>query len=388
MSRLHAVDALWRARGGRMTALETAALDSTYAWDEQIDVPFERVQALPDRSLASATPREVFSAVTQALDRLDPDAVAVNSYSGWDAQAALLWCRRRRRVAVMMSNSKADDYSRSWWREALKRRIVAQFDAGLVAGSRSRSYYVGLGMDDAALFETCNTVDNSRFAAIPPPRPGLPGLNSGAPFFLVVSRLLRVKNLDALLHAYGAYRDAVPDPWGLVIVGDGHERERLEAVARQAAGDAVTFAGFRQIDDLPAYYHAAHAFVHPSLKDTWGLVVNEAMAAGLPVAVSRQSGCVPDLVRGGLADRTFDARRASEMTAALLGLHRLSPVERAAWRTEAAARIDRYRPERFAEGLWQACAYPTALASPDPLVRLLFAALRWTARAAEPQRDR
>ena len=61
---------------------------------------------------------------------------------------------------------------------------------------------------------------------------------------------------------------------------------------------AVYFYGFRQIEENPVFYALAEAFVLPSLKEEWGLVVNEAMACSLPVIVSRTAGCAEDLLPG------------------------------------------------------------------------------------------
>ena len=69
---------------------------------------------------------------------------------------------------------------------------------------------------------------------------------------------------------------------------------------------SVRLPGFRQYDELPAYYGLAEAFVHASRTEQWGLVVNEAMASGLPVLVSRQCGCAPELVAHGTNGYQFD----------------------------------------------------------------------------------
>jgi glycosyltransferase involved in cell wall biosynthesis len=82
----------------------------------------------------------------------------------------------------------------------------------------------------------------------------------------------------------------------------------LEGIIEGEKIVGVTLAGFRQIEDLPAYYALASAFIHPALQDQWGLVVNEAMACGLPVIVSKQSGCSPELVKDGVNGFVYDAR--------------------------------------------------------------------------------
>jgi glycosyltransferase involved in cell wall biosynthesis len=82
----------------------------------------------------------------------------------------------------------------------------------------------------------------------------------------------------------------------LVIVGDGPERERLEELVSQNKLEAsVRFIGFAEPEDMVGWYVAADIFVLPS-SETWGVVVSEALAAGLPVLVSDQVGCHPDMV--------------------------------------------------------------------------------------------
>ena len=117
-------------------------------------------------------------------------------------------------------------------------------------------------------------------------------------YFLASARFVPKKNLLRLLEAYAGYRRrAGADAWHLVLLGDGELRGDIER--RSALPDlagAVILPGFRQYDELPAYYGLARAFVHASTTEQWGLVVNEAMAAGLPVLVSDRCGCAPDLV--------------------------------------------------------------------------------------------
>ena len=111
-----------------------------------------------------------------------------------------------------------------------------------------------------------------------------------------------------MLEAYALYRARTADDhWRLVITGDGKLRPSLMRRIDELgmAGD-VLLPGFKQYDELPIYYGLASAFVHASTTEQWGLVVNEAMAAGLPVLVSNRCGCAPDLVQDGVNGFTFD----------------------------------------------------------------------------------
>ncbi len=387
LARLAAAHRHLYERGVALTGLETAGRDATYAWrSEQAPAPFHRVQVFPDRTFEALRPAEVHAGVTAALDRLRPDAVAVNSYSFPDARACLAWCRRHRRVAILMSDSKQDDAPRTAWRERIKALLVGQFDAALLAGTPQRAYLLHLGFPEHCVFLGYDVVDNDFFArgaAEARRRPAAwqddLGVPAGRPYFLAVSRFLAVKNLDGLLRAYRQYRRHDAAPWPLVLVGDGPERPRLEQAARDL--DGVVFAGFRQIDALPGFYGHAGAFVHPALKDTWGLVVNEAMAAGLPVLVSERAGCAQDLVLEGENGFLFDPDDTAHL-ARLMQRMTAQETDRAAMGRRSQAVIAAWPLERFAEGLWQAAQAGRARADRrfHPAARALLALLRTAAR--------
>jgi glycosyltransferase involved in cell wall biosynthesis len=361
VARLRAAHDLFAERGVRLVALETAEADETYGWrthTEAEDFAWERVFA--GRSHETIGAREMEAGVRAALDRLDPAAVAITSYSHPDARACLAWCRRHRRTAVLMSSTKVDDAPRVAWREAVKRVIVGQYDAAVVSGSRQEAYLRRLGFPADLIFRPVGVVDNARFAqgadaarAAPARFAHLPGLAEGTPFFLTVNRFVARKNLPRLLEAYGAYRSAAVaaqrDPWRLIMLGDGPEEPSLRAQAEPIGG--VTFTGFRQVEDLVAYYGLAGALVHPALMDQWGLVVNEAMAAGLPVIVSSAAGCAGDLVQPGVNGYVFEPTDPGALARLLGTVASLSPDARSDMAAAGRRVIARYRPEDFAIAL-------------------------------------
>jgi 1,2-diacylglycerol 3-alpha-glucosyltransferase len=121
--------------------------------------------------------------------------------------------------------------------------------------------------------------------------------------------------------------------------------------------DRIHRPGFVQYGALPAYYASAGACVLPSLSDQWGLAINEAMASGLPVIVSRACGCARDLVVEGANGHTFDPLDREELTRIL---HRVASSPRATLDAMASAsreRISGYSPVRFARALAAAAGY-------------------------------
>lgn len=344
-----------------MIGLETAGDDAIYDWDVERDAEaFERVQVFPNQVFESISAKEMHAGVTAALDRLQPDAVAIISYSFPDARACLEWCRKHRRIAVLMSATKADDAPRTGWRERVKETLVAQYDAALVGGTPQRAYLKQLGFPNELIFQPYNAVDNDFFwegaeAARLNRQPLGHEVNtrSETPYFLASNRFVPRKNILRLLEAYAAYRSKVSRPWPLLLVGDGPERQSIEQYIDEHRVPGVVLCGFRQIGELPAYYGLAGAFVHPSLMDQWALVVNEAMAAGLPVLVSDRAGCAQDLVHDGENGYTFDPDDV-EGLARLLVWVSAPETNRAALGDCSRKIVHGWAPEAFASGLWNA----------------------------------
>src|SRR6266481_6352174 len=146
--------------------------------------------------------------------------------------------------------------------------------------------------------------------------------------------------------------------WDLLVLGDGPLRETLKSkLSTLNLNEHVHLPGFRPYDELPVYYALANAFVHASTSEQWGLVVNEAIASGLPVIVSNRCGCVPELVNGN--GFTFDPLDEQELAARLLEMASLSEHDLECF-AEASRKIAaRFGPERFAEGLERAATMAT-----------------------------
>jgi glycosyltransferase involved in cell wall biosynthesis len=143
------------------------------------------------------------------------------------------------------------------------------------------------------------------------------------------------------------------DAWDLVVIGDGPERPRIEA-RREALAlqGSVHLAGFQQYPDLPAYYGLASGFILASASDQWGLVVNEAMASGLPVLVSHACGA-SELVRDGELGFRFDPLSPADMARAMAELTREGP-RLADMGHAARAALVQLSPATFAKALVRA----------------------------------
>jgi glycosyltransferase involved in cell wall biosynthesis len=308
--------------------------------------------------------------IVAALEKLRPGVVFLPGWADRTALAGLRWCLRTGTPAVVFSESTKADATpderrpgrggRAWWREATKRRIVPQFSAALVGGAPHREYAVELGMAPERVFDGYDVVDNEYFAAgADAAKADAANLRAklGLPerYFFGSARFIPKKNLPRLIRAFAAYRAAAgPGAWDLILLGDGPEKpEMLRLVEQLKLGGVVHLPGFKPVGDLPAYYGLAGALVHASTTEQWGLVVNEAMAAGLPVIVSHTCGCAPDLVTDGETGFAVDPRDEAALAKALLTT--AAPgFDRAAMGRAARARVAEWGPARFGTNFWRA----------------------------------
>src|SRR5262249_20683459 len=117
-------------------------------------------------------------------------------------------------------------------------------------------------------------------------------------------------------------------PFTLLMVGSGGLEPKLRAICAEYSLDNVFFSGFINQSQLPSLYAAADIFVLPSEQEPWGLAVNEAMCAGLPIVISREAGCVDDLVQDGVNGYPVAAGDVEGLGCALRRLIEEEPLRR------------------------------------------------------------
>jgi glycosyltransferase involved in cell wall biosynthesis len=180
------------------------------------------------------------------------------------------------------------------------------------------------------------------------------GLGDSGPIILYAAKFQRRKRPDDLIRA--AHRlEQMGVSCHLVLVGSGEMEQELRSLADGLKLRTVHFAGFVNQNLLPKIYGASDVFVLPSEDEPWGLAVNEAMCAGLPVVVSREIGCVPDLVQDGGNGRLFDCGDVDALAAALAGLAQ-SPELRKKMGDVSREIISRWSYEQCRSGLRDALA--------------------------------
>jgi glycosyltransferase involved in cell wall biosynthesis len=349
---------------------------------------YQRITLFENRDKACLSIRELAAKVHRVLSSWSPDVVCISGYATPLSLTALSWGSTARVPVVICSESNEFDEPRKWWREAIKRRLVRLCTAGLAGGSPQAAYLVRLGLPGQRVFKGYDVVDNEYFAREADRARQQSAARRGelrlpARYFLASARFTEKKNLPFLLRAFARYRaefsvretrSGESDiPWDLVLLGDGPLHSQLLTLRSElGAENCIHFAGARAYHDLPAFYGLASAFVHASTTEQWGLVVNEAMACGLPVLVSNRCGCVADLVLAEQNGFSFDP---CDVTALAEIMSRISAPGFPLAESGAASReiISHWTPATFAKNL--SLAIETALRNPRPRANAVDRAL-------------
>ena len=259
------------------------------------------------------------------LRELRPDAVLVN---GWVAKTCLqaLWACRRLGIPCLVRGEANLLRPRAAWKHALHGLLLREYAGWIAIGSASREFYRFHRCREDRIFWAPYAVDNDFFAAQAAARAGQQnalraafGIPPGAVVFLFAGKLENKKRPLDLLEAVARLPADLRGRAHVLVAGDGPLRGGCERLAREKQL-AVSFAGFLNQSRLPDAYAAADVLVLPSdAGETWGLVVNEAMASGRPAVVSRAAGCCADLVVENETGRSYGCGDVAALAGLLHG---------------------------------------------------------------------
>ena len=291
-----------------------------------------------------------------ALSKARPHVLVCGGYAYAASWAAMLWARRHGVEFVLWSESNRHDARRGRaWVEWLKAYFLRHCDRFVMPGKASLEYLRLLGSPADKIVTAPNAVDNDWFAA----ESGNARLHSSglreklnlpSRFILFVGRLVPEKGIFDLLAAYAKLESGLRSGVGLVYAGDGVAREELKRRAKGVNPGNVCFPGFAQREDLAGLYGLAEALVLPTHSDPWGLVVNEAMACGLPIIVTSVAGCSADLVDDGWNGYVVPPGDPEKLSMAIQSIL-LEPELQVQMRARSLERIRNYSPETCADGL-------------------------------------
>jgi glycosyltransferase involved in cell wall biosynthesis len=339
-ARLKALQALCAEFGHEAVGLEISDRSSTYAWQRQGEAMESLTTLFPGEIAETISASRIYKRVKPFFRSAACHVVFTPGYSPLASYLAARAARSTGAAVVLMNDSHRATGNNSIFALTIKRLLCRIYAAAFVAGSVHRTFHRELGFSDDLIFEGYDAIDNDFFergsdvarskAAKTRARLKLP-----ARYILSVGRFVEKKNLATLIEAYALARERGGlNGCDLVLVGDGPLKSDLMQLATRRGlqpmdlastarrtsttdQEIVRFYPFSQLHDLPSYYALADCFVLPSLREEWGLVVNEAMASGCPAIVTGAAGCAGDLIVTGYTGYTFAAESVETLASHL-----------------------------------------------------------------------
>lgn len=364
-SRIAALAGFLNKHDANLHVIEIAGKGSPYAFAGKSNhgtFPCPWICLFPEKRMEDIPSKVASARLYDALDTLHPDVVISGAIAYPSGATAVHWACQRKRPVVIMDNARLKDVPRSGLVNWVKRRIYANVDALFIPAASHVPDYGSWGIPEERMFFGLNVVDNAFFAersaaarqnaALIRDKYRLPNH-----FLLGVGRQIPKKNWGTLIQAFCASMGEAAGEWGLVLVGDGSEAPRLKEIAAQSDGK-VFFLPFQDQEPLCQFYGTADCLVlMSSYGETWGLVVNEAMACSLPVIVSRECGCAETLVRDGCNGWQCDPHDPGQLAQMLGRFMRLSDEERKQMGERSFEIIADWGLDRFCNGVWQAVQF-------------------------------
>ncbi len=267
-------------------------------------------------------PIHIHWGLQRELDRLKPDVIVTMGYDSPGFWQGARWAARNGAGRVLYFGSTAlSSRNHGGVIGALRRRIVRETDAFYTYGTWSRDYLVSLGAHWEDIFTGTNTVDVERIAAMTDA--ATPIERKAEHELLYVGQLIPRKGVDTLIRGLARLPER---NFRLHIVGSGPQEAQLRRlVSHHGLEEHILFHGFRQSEALAPFFAGCDILVMPSHREVWGLVVNEALAAGLFVVAGQNAGCVPDLINygvNGLTVDTTDPQHMADVLARAMGAGR------------------------------------------------------------------
>ena len=322
---------------GAVYTADLAGTDSLYKWNS-IEQAHHTVLSFKAAEQSDILPR--FKAFRKIIKENNIHVVAA-PYGRTEYLLFLLYARLTGLRTIVFCESwytrgKVKDFFKSVLLKTIGNRYF-------VSGQRAYEHLTKrYGIQSSRVFKGYSVVDNAHFS--------IQNSEGNVPvkkYLICVARYSKEKNLATLIRSFA--KSAIQEKYTLLLVGDGPERTSLQNVIdREGLKDRVVLSGWVTYNELPALYAASAAFVLPSTFEPWGLVVNEAMAAGLPVFISKECGCEPDLLDEGKNGWSFSANNEQELIQLLNKFAHTDIIELTKMSTHSIHIIDAYTPEAWA----------------------------------------
>lgn len=368
-ARLKALNEALTKRGDTLDVIEIAGKGSPYAFAETSNDKDLNWQILfPNSKPEELIGKQFKPSLFELLDKINPDVILAGAIAFPSGALAVQWVNSRKNKRVIVFDDAKI--------EAVKRNPIVNFVKQCVYNGVDAMFYpaedwIPTGkfwkFSENQMFFGVDVVDNDFWSK---PRPHKP---FDFKYFVSVGRQIPKKNFDKILEAYSIYVNKVgkTNAINFILIGDGPEHDNLlYKIKELGTGDKVTMLPFKTQEELASIYQYAEALIiNSNIEETWGLVINEAMACGCPIFASNQCGATNMLVKNDINGYRFDCNDTRALSDSLIKFHQLSDIEKQKMRKESIKIIAKWGLDKFADGVVKAADY--CLTSPSKKIKLL-----------------
>lgn len=387
-ARIAALNALLCSHGHTLLTIEIAGKGSPYDFAGKSQPPdaLNWTCLFPDKKMEEIPSREASLALSNKLDGVNPDIVVAGSIAFSSGATAVRWCKSNNKPVVIFDNARLQDVPRSWFVNYIKRCIYKNVDAVISPAPSQSDAFEYWGVEKSRIFFGLNVIDNEWFSShveqYKKDKDRIrEELDLPDQFILGVGRFIEIKNWLTLLHTFSEIKQVSSSTrWSIVLVGNGPEKHNITHYCKNHPDIDIVIKPFATQKDLCKYYSLATAVILPSFGETWGLVINEAMAAGLPVLVSDQCGCVQSLVEDNKNGYIFPPNDSKTLSEVLQRFMNITPAERILMGNQSSKKIQSWSLDSFSNAVWQAIEH--GIRSPIERKRIieLFIIKSWKGR--------
>ncbi|TFF38800.1 glycosyltransferase [Mucilaginibacter psychrotolerans] len=319
-------------QGIELNALELFGKGSPYAFDTVNSAHNWWGCLYPDKSAVDIQKQELKKDLFAQLDKLVPDVIIGPSIVFFAGALGIAWAKKNKKKFIMFDDARPAQVKRNAVVQWVKNLITISADALWLPTKSYDTDYAMFRAQGVHFFYGFACIDNDLFKTDRE-------AHIVDKIIVCVARLVPIKNLHGLLQAW--YDIEQQDTgYRLMIIGNGPEEELLKDDVQRMGLTSVLFIDAVSNDELPAYFGGAEAFILPSFSETWGLVVNEAMASGLPVLLSRTVNAANDLLVEGVNGFGFDAFNTQDIAKAILRYTELPGEEKRLMSEKSLEMID------------------------------------------------
>lgn len=334
-ARLQALNDVLVQRGDELTVIEIAGKGSPYAFASKKELQINWKILFPEDTPEQLNPAKIKERLFDVLEVLMPDVILSGATAFPSGALAVQWGLLHGTKVITFDDAKCEAVQRNVIVEMIKKAIYNGVDAMIYPALDWQSTGLYWSFKCQQLFYGLDVVDNDFWS-----RPVGRSIQYEH-YFVAVGRQIEKKNYLSIAKAYALYRQEMgASAYDLVLIGEGPEHVKIEHfVSESHLEKHIHLLPFLSQEKLPDVYQHAKALISSSSSsETWGLVINEAMACGCPIIASIQCGATNTLVHEGENGFRFSCEDVNRLAQLLIKFHRLGEHKQSAMR-EASKRI-------------------------------------------------